>query len=265
MNIAKNNHSFVEKRPPRERRENKNRFISLATLARAFCWSLIISILCSLSIEQARAQESDDFVSRNTTFDSPERFALELRIGPYYPEVDDRAYDRIYGDDPGLMFGLELEFIAFRWKDVLYLDLGGGVGYADYTGPARNAETNAKTGEEADFDMFPLSLKGVVRIDALARLLGIPFIFTGKFGYIWFIWDDEKGNQDIADGISHGLAWAGQAALDLDFFDKAAARMMDDEWGINHSFVFFEVYGVNTLEGLQLDEITWAAGLGFVM
>jgi hypothetical protein len=113
--------------------------------------------------------------------------------------------------------------------------------------------------------MFPLSLKGVVRIDALARLLEIPFILTGKLGYAWFIWDDEKGNQDIEDGISHGLVWAGQLALDLDFFDRAAARMLDDEWGINHSFLFFEVYGVDTQSGLELDEITWSAGLGFVM
>jgi hypothetical protein len=266
MNIAKDNYSPVNKRHVRERRRvNKYAFISLASLKSAFFWSLCISVLWGLSIDGARAQEADDLVTRNTTYDSPERFALELKIGPYVPDVDDEAFEDIYHDDSGLMLGLELEVIAFRLKDILYLNGGAGIGYADYTGPAREVGTDEETGEEADFDIVPLSLKGVLRIDALARLLDIPFIFTGKLGYAWFIWDDEKGNQDIADGISHGLVWAGQLALDLDFFDRAAARMLDDEWGINHSFLFFEVYGVDTREGLELDETTWSAGLGFIM
>ena len=48
--------------------------------------------------------------------------------------------------------------------------------------------------------------------------------------------------------------------------DHGVARQLDEAWGINHSFLFFEVYGVvgnfnaslNT--GTPLD---WAAGLGF--
>jgi hypothetical protein len=136
MNTAKDSQSFVDKRHRHEHRTSGNRFISLSSLSRAFFGWLLISIICGFSVDRARAQESDDFVTRNTTFDSPERFALELRIGPYVPDVGDPAFENAYPDDSGLMLGVELEVIAFRLKDILYLDVNGGFGYADYSGPA---------------------------------------------------------------------------------------------------------------------------------
>lgn len=212
----------------------------------------------------SRAQIHDDYIVASKTYDSPERFALELRIGPYVPDVGNRAFDEIYTDDSGLLMALELDVIAFRLLDILYFNIAGGIGYADYTGTTQS-DSGIDTGEESNFDMVPLSLLAVLRVDALARLLDIPIILTGKIGYTWVVWDDEKGGRDIDDGISHGLSWAGQLAIDLDLFDKRSARMLDDEWGINHTFLFLEVYGLNTFKGLELNETTWAAGLGFVM
>jgi hypothetical protein len=215
--------------------------------------------------EGAMPQFSDDYVTKPKSYDSPENIGLELKIGPYSPDVGNRAFKDIYQNDSGLLLRFEFDVIAYRLKDVLYFNVGAGFGWADYTGPARNQDTGESTGEEDDLEMFPLSLVGVFRCDALARLLDVPLIFTGKLGYIWFVWDNDKGGADVRNGISHGLVWAAQAALDLDFFDKSAARMLDDEWGINHSYLFFEVLGTNTLSGLPLDDITWSAGLGLIM
>ena len=105
----------------------------------------------------------------------------------------------------------------------------------------------------------------MLRVDALARKLGIPFVFTGKIGYRWAFWSSEVGGADDESGVSPGLTWAAQIALDLDFFDRRAARLMDEEWGINHSFIFFEVYGSDTADdATPVDDTIWAAGLGFV-
>ena len=41
---------------------------------------------------------------------------------------------------------------------------------------------------------------------------------------------------------------------------------MDEEWGINHSFLFFELFGFEP-SGKSLavgDDLTWTAGLGFM-
>ena len=54
-----------------------------------------------------------------------------------------------------------------------------------------------------------------------------------------------------------------QFALELDFIEPRAARRLDVEWGINHSYLFLELYG--SLFGTSIpvrDTFTWSAGLG---
>jgi hypothetical protein len=112
--------------------------------------------------------------------------------------------------------------------------------------------------------MQPLNLLATVRFDALARKLSVPFIITGKLGYQWARWSTESGGAEDADGWSVGLLWAAQLALDLDAFEPSAARNMDEEWGINHSFLFFELNRFSPSEqSLPIGGTAWCAGLGF--
>jgi hypothetical protein len=242
-------------------RLSRAQIVSLSILVATLFWNASLT----RAQQDVKPQFSDDYVTKPKSYDSAENIGIELKIGPYNPDVGNDAFKRTYPNDDGLLLRFELDVIAYRLKDVLYLNVGGGFGWADYKGPARNLDTGSATGEKDELEMFPLSLVGVFRVDALARLLDVPLIFAGKFGYIWFIWDNDKGGADMKNGISHGLVWATQAALDLDFFDESAARMLDDEWGINHSYLFFEVLGTNTLFGLPLDDITWSLGLGLIM
>ena len=220
---------------------------------------------------QDSSELSDDYVAAHKDFESPEVLALEFRIGPYQPDVGNDSFSEYFPDDDGPMLGAEIDVIAFRLKEVLILGVGAGIGFANYSGTAPSREAwlaneIERTDEETDFDLIPLSVLGVVRVDALARKLGIPFVFTGTLGYRWAFWSSETGGVDDDSGVSPGLAWAAQLALDLDFFDRRAARLMDEEWGINHSFLFFEVYGSDTQDdALQVDDTIWTAGLGFII
>jgi hypothetical protein len=237
-------------------------------------WVLALCLPAAASPPAAAAQDSselsDDYVAAHRSFESPELFTLELRIGPYEPDVGNDSFSQAYPDDDGPLLGFELDFIAYRLKEVLMLEVGASVGFANYSGHALNAaawQSNRveRTDEETDFDLIPLSALGVLRVDALARKLSIPFILTGKIGYRWAFWSSETGGADDDEGVSPGFTWAAQIALDLDFFDRRAARLMDEEWGINHSFLFFEVFGSETQDdALPVDDTIWAAGLGFV-
>ena len=76
----------------------------------------------------------------------------------------------------------------------------------------------------------------------------------------------QSGNQDDANGWSLGLVYAGQVALDLDTFEPSAARRMDEEWSINHSFLFFEIAGFEpNSDSVPLGDLTWSLGLGFIL
>ena len=217
--------------------------------------------LCSLP-GVAAAHLEDDKIPPNRDWVSPEHYTLEGRGGPYLPHMG--AFDTFYESDSGPLLAVELDVIAWRFDDLLYLSGGGGIGTASFDGHTLDM-LGERTSEETSFSLIPLQLLAVVRVDALARKLSVPFILTGKLGYEWAHWDTESGGVDDADGWSVGLAWAAQIALDLDFFEPSAARQMDEEWGINHTFLFFELFGFEpTSNSLPVGGTAWALGLGFI-
>jgi len=220
--------------------------------------------LSALAPALAHAQNDDDLIPPARNWISPERFVLETRFGPYHTDRQDLpAFRSFFADDSGPLLGLELDVIAYRLDDIVYLTGGGGIGTAHFTGKTIDATGN-ETSEETDFSLLPLQLMVSVRIDALARQFGIPFIVTGKLGYEWARWSTDSGSVDDADGWSVGLTWAAQLALDLDTFEPHAARNMDEEWGINHSFLFFELYKfIPSSQSLPIGNLQWCAGLGF--
>lgn len=214
----------------------------------------------------ASAQIEEDLIPESRKFESSENFAIEFRIGPYNPEMEDNdAFDTFFGDDSGPLLALELDLIAYRLPDILYVAGGGGIGWMNFDGNTRD-DSGDTTNEETSIEVIPLNLLAVLRVDALPRKLSVPVIFTGKIGYQWARWSTESGGAAEEAGWSVGPLWAVQLGLDLDTFEPSAARNMDEEWGINHSFLFFELFGfMPSGESLEVgDDVSWTAGLGFM-
>jgi hypothetical protein len=236
--------------------------VRLAEAALALCFAVFVAVL---GPARAVAQVDDDQVPPSHKYISPERFVIELRVGPYQPDMGGNdAFNRFFSGDEGPLLGLELDVIGYRLPDLVYLDVGGGIGTASFSGKSLDT-SGVATAENTFLTYLPLSLLGVVRVDALARKLSVPFIITGKLGYQWAHWTAQTGNLSEQTGWSVGLQWGAQLALDLDAFDRKAARTMDEEWGINHSFAFFEIFGfAPSSHSLPLGNTAWTAGLGFV-
>jgi hypothetical protein len=213
----------------------------------------------------ASAQTDANTIPASRPFESPERFIVELRGGPYGPDFKDNpAFENYYQGDVGPFLGLQLSYIALRLPELAYLTFGGGFGWADYSGKAREIATRERVSEDTNLTILPLSAIAALRVDAMARRLKVPFIFTGKVGFQWVHWNTSTGENDDASGWSVGFLWGAQLALDLDLFERAAARSMDEEWGINHSFLFFEFYDfIPTADSLELGDTSWLLGLGF--
>jgi hypothetical protein len=228
----------------------------------ALAWSWLLL----LAPATAAAQMEDDLIPEARDFESPENFAIEFRIGPYHPDMEGNdAFETFFEDDNGPLLALELDLVAYRVPDIVYLGGGGGIGWMNFDGKALD-ELGEQTSEDTEIEIIPLNLLAVARIDVLARKFGIPFIVTGKLGYQWAHWSTDSGGVDDGSGWSVGLLWAVQLGLDLDTFEPAAARNMDEEWGINHSFLFFELMSFHPSDAsLPVgDDLTWTAGLGFM-
>ena len=191
--------------------------------------------------------------------DSPMWWAAELKLGPYRP--DNNQQQRAFGNDRGWLLGLEVDLTVLRIPYVGQLQLGAGWGWAKYDGKAKLAD-GTSSGETTTLTIYPISALAVMRIDALARNTVIPVIFAGKIGYDFVRWVTETGKASDDDGVNMGLRWAAQVGIELDFFDQQAARRLDEEWGINHTFLMFEYFDSNT-EGTGDASFSFGLGLQF--
>ncbi len=210
----------------------------------------------------AHAQSDASTIPAARNVSTPERYIIELRGGPYQPDLG--SFDRFFGGDLGPYLGLQVSYILYRLPNIAYLAAGGGFGWSNYSGAAIAVNGSGNVTEETSLTLLPLSAIAQIRLDVLPRKLGIPFLLAAKVGWQWAFWDTSTGAQNDASGWSTGLLYAGQLALDLDSFDSAAARSLDEEWGINHSYLFFEIYRFSpTSASLPIGGTGWVLGLGF--
>lgn len=207
---------------------------------------------------------SDEF--RND-YESPEYFRIDARVGQYTPDVGNEAFDQVFGDDAGPYLSLEFNYMPLRIPYVGRVGLGIGWGWSRYSADAcQNRQcTSRANGEEVELRMFPMTAMGVLEIDVLARHLDIPLVFAAKFGIdsVWY--RIKKGDTVQAQSHSEGLRWGLSAALELDFINRRRARSLDHAWGINHTYLVFEIFGstAGDIGGMPLGtSLGWTAGLG---
>lgn len=214
----------------------------------------------------ASAQYSDEYRTRGT---SPERFDWQLHIGPYTPYVGSNAFRDIFGGDGGPMLAMELDTHIVRIPYVGPLGIGVRGGWSRYRARACSVSTDGspdcdnRADEKEKFVLLPVSIMATLRVDVLARELNFPLVITGKLGLDTFFWRSRRGGSSQGSGRSLGMRWGVMFALELDFIEPRAARRLDEDWGINHSYLFVELYG--SLFGTSIpmrDAFTWSAGLG---
>jgi hypothetical protein len=191
-------------------------------LKRALCSLILLaSLLCA---ERARA---DRYIPVTEYSPTPQWWAVELKFGPYRPDIDSEFDGATpYGDT----FGSGVELMSQLTLDIQFLKrhgtlgVGGAIGYFQAEGSALT-EDGSPSGDKK----FPL----------------VPYI---RFGVVCALWWVEGGGGDTAsfgpDRKARGATWGYQLnigiAFLLDVLEPKAAKRMDMELGINHSYIFVE-------------------------
>jgi hypothetical protein len=213
-------------------------------------------------------------------YKSPQRFACELRFGPYKPDIDSEfggrttPYRDFFGSSRRLMSQIELDYQIIR--HVGTAGIGLGVGYFSESGNNRLASTGAPSADTTSLKLIPFSLSAVYRFDLLLERMRIPLVPYGKLGLDYVIWSINNGNGEVPEdptgGVGRGGTWGWHAAvglsLTLDFFDPTSAHQFDVEMGVNHTHLFVElghwdVSGLGAAHKLHVGDNTWMAGLLF--
>jgi hypothetical protein len=140
-----------------------------------------------------------------------------------------------------------------------------------------------RAGDTTALNVVPLSIMGVYRFDYLAQRWKIPFVPYFKIGLAYYVWWIENGGGFLSiaqytppGSTSSQGGWGGTfgwvmnpgGAFLLDVLDPSAAKTVDAELGINHTYLFCEfhyadVTGFGGANKMNLSDTTLNAGLAF--
>jgi hypothetical protein len=248
------------------------------SFARRFLLAAVGFAFSLLSSRGAAAQTDDGtggYMSHRP-HQSPQNFAFELRFGPYAPQVDQDfpsatpPYQGTFGTRQRLYFGLELDWQALRIP--MFGTLGPGVGWG-YTHMSTTAKASHpelvksnQVEEDTTLGIMPMYAVAVLRMDLLARETNIPLVAYGKAGVGYGLFWMGNDLEVQARGHSWGTHFALGGMLLLDNFDPHSATQLDEEVGINNSYLYFEWMFANLgskgdLSTMDIGTSTWNMGL----
>lgn len=242
--------------------------------------SVIAAVLTSVYALSAQAEGgSGSSEDRAKKYESPQNFALEFRLGTYRPEVDSEPslggktpFATTFGDTLRFLPSFEFDWQALHIPHFGSVGLGYGLGYTSFSAPARKVNGTGFAGQDTTLEILPMYLVGVVRVDVFANELKFPLVPYAKAGAGLGLWRAYGPNGTTYDkgvagkGYTFGTHLAVGAALQLDFLERDHARDLDNEVGINHTYIFGELYWSN-LRGLGQSNVmyvgakAWALGL----
>jgi hypothetical protein len=262
-------------------------------LSRGLPWILVTLVAGSAQAQVASQVETDEMSSEQPgDYRTPKEWAIELRFGPYRPNVDSEfsgspgvtPYKTVFGGKRHLMSQLELDWQFFQGFGSLAS--GVAIGYysqsakaftADPTGACVRDSNDAcvRSGDTTSLRLIPLAALLVYRWDVAAERWKIPLVPYAKLGLNYTFWQVKNGNGNVPDykgghgsgGTAGWQACAGMALL-LDFLDPSAARNLDMETNVNHSYLFFEwdrvdATGLGMTNKLHVGDSRWVIGLMF--
>lgn len=232
------------------------------------------------TVTLARTADAQVIQGNNDRYKSPQHFAVEMRFGPYKPDIDSEfdgqrtPYQDFFGSGRRLMTQIEFDYQIIR--HVGSLGVGLGVGYFSESGNNHTLAFDEPSADTTSLKLFPFSLSAVYRFDLAMERWNIPLVPYGKVGLDYAVWSMSNGNGDTpidpTGGTARGGTWGWHSAvglsLALDFLDPVSAHQFDVESGVNHTYIFVElghwdISGLGTANKLHVGDSTWLGGLLF--
>ena len=206
---------------------------------------------------------------------SPRWGAVDVGVQTYHPNIDSEfatspgPYETIFGGGRGFMFTLGISRAIFT--KVGSLELGVRTGYFQDTGKGIVSGTSTPSGDETVFHIIPSSLALTYRFDWLTDRYNVPLAPYGRAAFERYNWWVSGTGSSSKEGATNGWSVTGGIGFLLDFLDPAMARELDQDSGVNHTFLFAEVtkssiddFGSSSSWDLSDEKLSLSFGLTFV-
>lgn len=213
----------------------------------------------------------------------------DVRFSPYRPNIDGESfstldpnvavppYQAIFGGGRKLMIRSDVAFSVFR-SSLGTLDVGVGAGFWQVRGNGRQSNNGQVSADGTSLRIIPTSLSLMYSFESLPEQTWFPFTPYGRLAFERFNWWVTNGSGGTANasgksGYGATNGWSATAGLGflLDVIDRSLARELDNDVGINHTYLFAEatklrVDDFGSKKSFDLSSstgITWEFGLRF--
>ena len=234
---------------------------------------------------------------------SSQWFAFELKFSPYSPMIDSsdgltgKPFQELFTPqssqhrpDSRLLTQVEFDFQFLHKHGSLGIGVTAGFArrtshsydYADAAGAVPcTVGSCTRSGDQTALNVMPFSGLLVYRWDWLALRHHVPLVPYFKVGIAYYVWwiengsgsttsftDPNTGHKDNGYGGTWGFVLNPGLSFLLDVIDPSAAKTMDAELGINHTYLFVELHyadvsGLGQKGRLNLSDTTFNTGLAF--
>lgn len=213
--------------------------------------------------------------------ESPRLGSFELGAGPYRPNIDadfptgPGPYQSVFGTGRRWAFRAGVSRALLTFPGALEVGFRSGFFHASGHGLFKNTNGSVGTEPSADkttFNVIPTSLTLTYRFDLLADRYHLPLAPYGTVAlerYNWWVTGGSGSTRKR--GATNGYAFTGGVALQLDVLDSGLARELDNDMGINHTYLFADVtksrvddFGSSKSWDLSSKRLSFAFGMMFV-
>jgi hypothetical protein len=209
--------------------------------------------------------------------ESPRWGSFDLAGGQYRPNIDSEfvqkpgPYERAFGTGRSWMIRGGVSKSIFPRNPAGTLEVGLQAGYIWMSGKGE-FPSGGRSGDTTKLRIFPTSLVLTYRLDFLPDRYRIPFAPYARLGLERFNWWVTDGNGHTTEkGATNGWSATGGVAFLLDIIDPDLAREMDNDTGINHTYIFGEItkrtvedFGSSKSWRLSDEDFGYSFGLMFV-
>jgi hypothetical protein len=207
--------------------------------------------------------------------ESPRWGTFELRLDNYRPDIDSEfdgaatPYADIFGTGRGWFPRILVSYTLF--DRFVQLDAGAGTGWFRAKGKGQ-LFTGGDSGDDTTFGIVPTTLALTLRVDGAAQRWSIPLELFGRAAlerYNWYVTD---GTASVTQkGATNGWSVSAGVGLLLDIIDPVLARELDEDSGVNETWLYFEVeksvvddFGSSKSWVLSDEELTLGGGVRMV-
>jgi hypothetical protein len=219
---------------------------------------------------------------------TPRRFLLEVKLGPYLPAID-RGFDTngpfkaTFGDR--LMLLGEVDFGVEVFQGFGVAAVGVSVGFSEIYGRSRVVDGTVAPEETVSqgtgFHVVPIKFLAQYRFDYLYQRWGVPIVPYVRGGFVLMPWWATNGanvetaqnaelKSSTGQGLKTGIAGCVGLSIPINFLSQRMARDLDSATGINTTYVFAEGwlqdvtnFGGQSAKALNLSSLHATFGLGF--